>query len=657
MSPVGHQASVERATRRLGVLFALVSATTVLGVSVIALFGGHLLLGLDLDRSRGLPAGVLAGASAAVFGGAWRETARLHEDGALIARRLGAVALDTVADPLHRRLQHLLEELSIAARIGVPRAFVLEDVPTINALTAGMDPERAVVVVTRGALARLTRDELQGVLAHEIAHLVSGDVRLNTWLLGLNHGLRWVGLSGRRLIAEGAGLERRPRWWSSTGPSRLVTLAGVVLVVLGGVGDLAARLIQAAVGREREFLADAQAVALTHRSDGLGSALRKVAGQAEARLRQAADPPLAGVWFGALRHAYLRDVAHLLLVRSEPPGRWFDTHPPLSERVQRLHGGAMSPIAPRELPEPECDEPDLPALAIDPPWASDPSGGADGLGATARAAVTRCVQASREPAGAAALIVALAGGSDPPEPQWETGWACAAPRLAALRLALAGLPRDAVRALAWPLTELAVARLRPLSRPAREALFATVRGVALVGERPMPRAFIYLGLLRRRLLLEPLPRSPGPAARADAHSIRVLFAVVAHSAQISEAKADRAANAAIRALDLDPIGGSAGPLTAASVAQAMRAAAALRPLARPVLVRQLAALLPDDASQEVCDLLRLLCVAIDAPPPPPPPHRPLRRPLSVDAGEPPGVAKAGAATMTRGRPRDLREPA
>ncbi|MCZ8104038.1 MAG: hypothetical protein O9972_39855, partial [Burkholderiales bacterium] len=101
----------------------------------------------------------------------------------------------------------------------------------------------------------------------------------------------------------------------------------------------------------------------------------------------------------------------------------------------------------------------------------------------------------------------------------------------------------------------------------------------------------------------------------DARCVRVLFALVAHCAQVSEAKAERAANAAIRSLDLVPIGGSPGALTLDALDAAVRRAALLPPLARPLLVRQLVALLPPDASTEVRDFLRLLCVAIDCPPP------------------------------------------
>ena len=656
-----HQARAERAGRRLLALHALATIAVVFGVDAIATLAWHLLFGAAADPPRGFHAtnvGVVVGL---VVGGAWLETARLREDGAIVARRLGAVAADPARDPLHRRLQNLLEELAIVARIGVPRAFVLEDEPTINALTAGMDRHRAIVVVTRGALERLTREELQGVLAHEVSHVVNGDVRLNTRLIGMNHGLQWVSLFGRSLLSS--ALRRvRDRDLGVPGVAAAVpmALAGAVLCGVGSIGALAARAIQAGVGRQREYFADAQAVAFTRSRDGLGGALRKVAGQAAALRREAGQPdarPVDPRRAAAMRHPYWHNVAHLLLVGVAPSRRWFETHPPLRERVRRIYGRAMAPVEPLALGEPERREPELPTL----PFAIDAAGPPAGLPATALTAApaaapaptpipaaawgetvpidapaavpggptgpaatdglrtsasARLVQATRDPAGSAALVVALVESPGPAPGAWDAGWSAAAARLPALREALRLLPPDALGALRWPLMELAVARLRPLSRPSREALLATVRGVVEADDRVTLREWIYFGLLRLRLVPPPDgPRLPVLADPLDARCVRVLFALVAHCAHVSEARADRAANAAIRALGLAPIGGSAGPLTLDSLDRAVRRAAQLPPLDRPLLVRRLVELLPADAGAEVRDFLRLLCVAIDCPAP------------------------------------------
>ena len=710
-----HQEQAERAGRRLLALHALATVAVVVAVDAVATLLWHLAFGAASAPPRGFHATNVAVVVGLVAGGAWLETSRLRADGARIARRLGAVPLDTLGDPLHRRLQNLLEEVAIAARIGVPRAFVIEDEPTINALTAGMDRNQAVVVVTRGALARLTRDELQGVVAHEIAHVVNGDVRLNTRLVGLNHGLQLVSLYGRSLLAQ-AGAAARGKSLGAAGALFALPLgaAGVVLGGIGLLGAVAARAIQAGVGRQREYLADAQAVAFTRHRDGLGGALRKVAGQTAQLRRETGDARLDARRECARRHPYLHNVSPLLLVGSTASRRWFDTHPPLRERVRRIYGRPMDAIAPREIDEPQRREPDLPALAFalsgaplrasgeaeapsqearpvlrrragDAPRDAREAGvaavaevlrdeSADDTGpwldtrsiaaraaavaapsparstpaalphedrthaaqvdSGASAAALRLVQATREPASAAALVIALIESNAPAAPRWGAGWECAATRHGALRAAIAELAPQALRSLRWPLMELAVARLRPLSRGSRDALLATARELVLADDRMTLREWIYFSLLRLRLAPQSArPRLPVLAGPIDARSIRVLFGVVAHCAHVSETKADRAANAAIRLLELVPIGGSAGPLTLDALERAVQRAALLPPLARPLLVRQMVALLPHDADTDVRDFLRLLCVAIDCPPPELPPRRSAAH-AHQDSGQP-----------------------
>jgi Zn-dependent protease with chaperone function len=714
MNFVRHQEQAERAGRRLLWLYAFSVIAVVVAVDVVATLLWQLAFGVDAPPPRGFHFTNAAVVLGLVLGGAWLETSRLKEDGALIARRLGAVAVDTVSDPLHRRLQNILEELAIAARIGVPRGFVLEDEPTINALTAGMDRNQAVVVVTRGALSRLTRDELQGVLAHEVSHIVNGDVRLNTRLVGLTFGLEMVALFGRAMLS------RMVRRFRDNDLDLLVVvgavpmlLFGTTFTICGAIGEFAARAIKAGVGRQREFFADAQAVAFTRSRDGLGGALRKIAGTAAALRRESPDMPadrrLDPRRDASLRHPYWQNVGHLMLAGPVSSRKWFATHPSLRQRVHRIFGRHLEPIAAVELVASQRREPELPAIEFamvardadadrhgadcasfvavdgapvaiaaashahhepkvgrqhpvaggrsrsctvsparddeqttqtalpsDPlghafaadasraparsEGAYDPEAGgdedamhADDVGATAPA---RLVQATREPAGAAALIVALLQESGLPPPRWDDGWSSAAARHPSLAAAVSALPDAALRSLRWPLMELAVARLRPLSLPAREALLASVREMVVADGRVTLREWIYFGLLRLRLAPKRSgARLPVIADPMDARSIRVLFALVAQAAQVSEAKADRAANAAIRALDLVPIGGSAGALSLDALERAVGRAGRLPLLARPQLIAQMVAMLPGDADDEVRDFVRLLCVAIDCPPP------------------------------------------
>jgi Zn-dependent protease with chaperone function len=630
-----HQAQADRTANRLIWLHALASLAVVFGVNAVAALVWQLLFG-PAPYPKGFFLTNTLVVTGLIVGGAWIETARLRDDGALIARRLGAVPVDTVNDPLHRRLQNLLEELAIAARIGVPRAFVLEDEPSINALTAGLDRNRAVVVASRGALERLTREELQGVMAHEVSHIVNGDVRLNTRLVGLNHGLNLVALMGHSLLA------RVRRGLTDDGSHDLLIVFAVPMALVGGVlagvgalGVLAARAIEAGVGRQREFFADAQAIEFTRSRDGLGGALRKIAGfgrglpadpddEGLSPVDESASPvlPRGAIRRDALRrHPYLRSLSHLMLVGTARSSVWFGTHPPLRERVRRIYGRHRDAIAPLVLPELDRREPALPVLDFESTGMAWISGHADigePFDQPPPTATMRLVQATREPTSAAALVIAMlrAPGQDGIEPRWGEGWASAGARHDQLRQALDELPMSALRPLQWPLLELAVARLRMMSPSARQSLLQTARAVVLADGRVTLSEWIYFTLLRVRLM--PRSKQKGRSVMVEpiaARSIRVLFGLLAVSVDLNEARADRAANASIRALGLASIGGSPGALTLDALERAVAQVSMLPPLAKPLLVRHLVEMLPCDAGVEPRDFLRVLCVAIDCPPP------------------------------------------
>jgi hypothetical protein len=175
-----------------------------------------------------------------------------------------------------------------------------------------------VVVVTRGALERLTRAELQGVVAHEFSHIVHGDTRLNMRLVGLVWGLQMIWGLGLSLWSE-----------DEQGRRGAGALFGLGLMAVGSLGWLAGRVLQAAVSRQREFLADASAVKFARHVDGLGGALRKIADQQARRIK-------------GLSSAHTASLAHLLLSSDVASRggwrRWLATHPPLADRLSRLYG-------------------------------------------------------------------------------------------------------------------------------------------------------------------------------------------------------------------------------------------------------------------------------------------------------------------------------
>ena len=177
-------------------------------------------------------------------------------------------------DPLRRRLMNVVEEMAIASGVPVPQVYVLEREAGINAFAAGHTPANAAIAVTRGTLVNLNRDELQGVIAHEFSHVLNGDMRLSTRLIGLLFGLTVIAMVARLILRHGPRARRRPQG-RRRGRRRHAGRAFIVLI-LGWIGLFFGRLIQAAVSRKRESLADASAIQFTRDSQGLRGALVKI---------------------------------------------------------------------------------------------------------------------------------------------------------------------------------------------------------------------------------------------------------------------------------------------------------------------------------------------------------------------------------------------
>jgi len=245
-------------------------------------------------------------------------TVSLAAGGSRIAEQLGGtrVGADT-ADPLKRRLRNVVEEIAIASGVPVPQVYVLEREAGINAFAAGYSAANAAIAVTRGALVNLDRAELQGVVAHEFSHVLNGDMRLSTRLIGLLFGLTVIAMIARtilRVMPRGGDSGRK-----SGGGLGIIIVAALIVLALGWIGLFFGRLIQAAVSRNRESLADASAVQFTRDPTGLRNALVKIGALG------------AGSRFS---DADAEEVAHMLFA----PGirRAFATHPPLEQRIARL---------------------------------------------------------------------------------------------------------------------------------------------------------------------------------------------------------------------------------------------------------------------------------------------------------------------------------
>ena len=195
--------------------------------------------------------------------------ASLRSGGGKVARDLGGTLVDSdTRDPMRRRLRNVVEEIAIASGVPAPEIYVLEQEPGINAFAAGFSPSDAAVAVTRGALEKLSRDELQGVIAHEFSHIFNGDMRLNIRLMGVLFGILMLALIGRRILFSA----RYSRSSKKNGGG--IVMVALVVMVVGVVGLFFGRWIKSAESRQREYLADASAVQFTRNPDGLGGALQ-----------------------------------------------------------------------------------------------------------------------------------------------------------------------------------------------------------------------------------------------------------------------------------------------------------------------------------------------------------------------------------------------
>jgi Zn-dependent protease with chaperone function len=334
------QEDARRVSRRLVVLFVIAVIAVVVTVNAASAFTYLAIVPVRhaAGWSAALPNGFFATntivALALIGCGTWWQTLRLSSGGEAVARMVGARQVDpSTRDLLEKRLVNVVEEMALAAGVAVPRVYVMDDELAINAFAAGHSLNDAVIAVTRGTLTRLTRDELQGVIGHELSHVINGDMRLNLRLISVLFGLMMIAMFGRFMMELSRG-ER------GKGGGALI-LAGVVLWIVGYIGVFFGRLIKAGVSRQREYLADASSVQFTRNPDGIGGALRKIGGLGRTeglgtRIDNAHAETLSHLFLGAARPNFVSGL--------------MATHPPLEERLHRIYGHAVSFVDAPEMP-------------------------------------------------------------------------------------------------------------------------------------------------------------------------------------------------------------------------------------------------------------------------------------------------------------------
>lgn len=256
---------------------------------------------------------------------------QLRRGGAAVAEMLGGRKIEpSTNDPKERQLVNIVEEISIASGMPVPDIYVLDKEENINAFAAGYTSGDAAVGITRGALEQLNRDEIQGVIAHEFSHIFNGDMRLNIRLIGILNGILLLHVMGmilmRSTMYSGAmrgGVGRGGGKGGGGNATIAIILFGLALVIIGYIGMIFGRMIQAAISRQREYLADAAAVQYTRNPDGLAGALRKIGQKKDG---------------GKIKDGHAMELSHLFFARSfhSALDKLFATHPPLEKRINAI---------------------------------------------------------------------------------------------------------------------------------------------------------------------------------------------------------------------------------------------------------------------------------------------------------------------------------
>jgi len=629
------QARVRGSSRRLVGLFVLAVIAIVVAIdAVVWLAMGHrpvagepVASNLPLLFSSSLI--VLAGIG---FSSLFRIMS-LSGGGKTVAESVGAVPVppDT-ADPALRRLRNVIEEVAIAAGVPVPDIYLMAGEPGINAFAAGYSASDAAVCVTQGCLDHLSRDELQGVIAHEFSHVLNGDMRLNIRLMGLLFGILVLAIVGRRVIWFGGGRSSR-----RDGGGGQVWMIGLALIVVGYIGYFFARLIQAAVARSRESLADASAVQFTRQSDGIAGALKKIAVLSEGSQLQAANK---------------QEVAHMLFGEAGSFNALFATHPPLLERIRALQPGfreeelvqlaaSMQRAAETPPAAPAADQPrrplGVPGMQLPPVLpAVLAAGAAAGNSASApafqdAAAVRQAMPATltaavQQPESALAVMLALALSLEPE-------------LLPAQRRIVADAFGDdvqrTVQSMAGelatlspiarlPLASLAFPALKQLADGRQQTLLRALDDLVKVDGRVDLNEYCLARLLRIQLREASQPRRTPvdglkklPACR---ESLILVCTIVASAGCSDEASARRAWLLAMQqAFPGEAIEWSPPPAQwQAPFERALDELDTLSPVAKELVIQSLLCAIHADGqvSVEEAELLRVICASLHCPVPP-----------------------------------------
>jgi Zn-dependent protease with chaperone function len=635
----------ETARRQTGLLIAYFIAAVVLIVllSYTIVAGAFLSVGRH-DRpplhsavdlwDPGLFAMVSLGTMALIGGGSLYRIASLAGGGHSVAEMMGGRPLSSqTTDPDERKILNVVEEMAIAAGTPVPPVYLLEQEDGINAFAAGYAPGDAVIGVTRGCIRNLSRDELQGVIAHEFSHILNGDMRLNVRLIGALYGILVLSMTGwiifRSTAYGNAFGSRRDDDRRGSNPWPMV---GLALYVLGYIGVFFGNLIKAAVSRQREYLADASAVQFTRNPDGIAGALKKIGALAEGSQVRAPEAQEAS-------HLFFGDaVGHLLGI--------FATHPPLVDRIRRIDpsfDGDFSRVSVDTVSgaQPESGAP----TTLRPPLRT--GRGVAGFNAAQMVNHIGTVEPRQlayasavlgalpdelkamayEPFGARAIVFALLVDNESEAvqaKQRERLAAYAEPELLVAVEKILPMVHGLTPELRLPLVSMVVPTLRRLSRDQFGAFAAGVRELIQADNEVSLYEYALHRLILRHLAphfgYTPPPRAPSRSAVLPVEPVRHVLGTLAHIGNAQSSEAARAFALGIRALGWPGVDPTLPPpnLDLQALDRALNELDAAAPPVKRQILNACAASVGADGrvTLEEGELLRAIADALGCPVPP-----------------------------------------
>jgi Zn-dependent protease with chaperone function len=634
------QARARRSTSYLVVLFALAVAGVVLAVNLVVP-----LVFFVVTHSLVVPSSqtyvLLTIVTLAVIGlRTLVGVVQMRGGGDAVARMAGGVRVERATrDADERRLLNVVDEMAIASGVAVPHVYLLRGERGINAFAAGYSPHEAVLAVTEGAARTLTREELQGVVAHEFSHILNGDMRLSVQMIGVLAGILFIGEIGNVLLRSRAGDDRRA--------GGAVGLVGGALLVVGYAGLFFGRLIKAAISRQREFLADASSVQFTRNAEGIAGALATISAEPGGSL-------VANRRAETLSHMFFANGVSL----------WFEslfaTHPPLLERIARIDRrfdpiGYLKHRRPRAAEAPEPDRTLAPPIRagsmtsgapIVAPAATSlatPSAAADArtarvttvLGSVGRvtpahvqyaSAVLENLPAAVNDAvadgdGAAALLLALALSDDELARKQQLALLEAddADALARRADALANQLRGLAVESRLPIVALAGPSLRSLDPDARQALSRRLRALVDADDRITLEEAVLLTLARRHLAPAAGRNVPVRfrSIREVRDDARLVLSLLAH-AGVGDTAAAFARGVAVLELGDDTRALPRDAMEFAKIGEAFERLLMLAPFVKGRLLEACVETIVADATVSVveAETLRAVAAALDCPVPP-----------------------------------------